>query len=636
MRNWLEVRHMPESLNIHEPVLVNTIGHSVGIVVFGILLVLLLSDTWARKLQIPLLAVSAAFLAFVWNIGSLIALSPWVSGTTTSDVAAAISFGCLSMLPAVLFALSFRGPAALRTIGWSAGAAAVLLHIAEPFLPNLQLHRLALLLIAVVFVVLALISVWQVHGSTERRRLVSGVLAPVALILFAGSFVHFGNAPGGQPWSEEIALHHAGIPLALFIVLQDYRFLMMDAFVRVLASSALAAAITVTCLTVNQRWRLLERSASDPFLAGLLVTLACGGLVLFAFLRGLLQTWVTRRVFRRPSLKGAIARLIERPASGEEADFVEDAARIMSGHVSAERLEVRRQAGSARVLLLPQVVTYADGVLPHSDAWVNVVVPLQFSRGDSVLLLLGRRSGGRRYFSEDLGDLSQLALVAASQVERFRLERAEHLATRAELRALHAQINPHFLFNSLNALYGSIPRQAGDARRMVLNLAEIFRYFLHAERSTIPLAEELRIVKAYLEIEQLRLGNRLHVEIHVDPGTADIAVPALCIQPIVENAIKHGVAAKPGPGRVRLTVEIAGGHAQVSVHDTGDGFRLDPPTKGTGVGLENVRQRLLIMYGPQSDLVIRTGSAGATVGFQVPLAMSLGSDAVHSPAQSAR
>ena len=124
------------------------------------------------------------------------------------------------------------------------------------------------------------------------------------------------------------------------------------------------------------------------------------------------------------------------------------------------------------------------------------------------------------------------------------------MATQAELRALQAQINPHFLFDALNTLYGTIDRGSFEARRLVLNLSDIFRYFLQGNRSFISLAEELRIVKAYLEIEALRLGDRLETELDVGDSALSAMIPILSIQPLVENAVKHGVAAKPDRGRV--------------------------------------------------------------------------------------
>jgi LytS/YehU family sensor histidine kinase len=173
------------------------------------------------------------------------------------------------------------------------------------------------------------------------------------------------------------------------------------------------------------------------------------------------------------------------------------------------------------------------------------------------------------------------------------------LATQAELRALQAQINPHFLFNAFNTLYGTIDRGSVEARRLVLNLTDIFRYFLQGDRSSIPLSEELRIIKAYLEIEALRLGGRLETELHVNASALSVMIPVLSIQPLVENAVKHGVAAKGGPGRVAMRVENSEGVLRVSVEDTGLGFARNGSAAhdGSGVGLANVRRRLYLSYG---------------------------------------
>src|SRR5580698_10934834 len=122
------------------------------------------------------------------------------------------------------------------------------------------------------------------------------------------------------------------------------------------------------------------------------------------------------------------------------------------------------------------------------------------------------------------------------------------LVSQAEMRALQSQINPHFLFNSLNTLYGTIPRESAEARRLVLNLAEVFRYFLQTERPFIRVEEEIRIVRAYLAIEELRLGERLRVEFDIDDDSLGASIPALSIQPLVENAVKHGIATRPGAG----------------------------------------------------------------------------------------
>jgi len=193
------------------------------------------------------------------------------------------------------------------------------------------------------------------------------------------------------------------------------------------------------------------------------------------------------------------------------------------------------------------------------------------------------------------------------------------LLQKAELRALQSQINPHFLFNALNTLYGIIPREAAGARRTVLNLSDIFRYFLQSEKTFIPLGEELQIVRAYLEIEALRLGPRLRTEIDVDDAALVLPIPILSIQPLVENAVKHGISAKPEAGWLRLQVRAGTDAITVSVEDSGGGAQPES-RPGTGVGLANVIRRLELCYGPEAAVHFRTGPDGTRVEFRIPRA----------------
>jgi LytS/YehU family sensor histidine kinase len=214
-----------------------------------------------------------------------------------------------------------------------------------------------------------------------------------------------------------------------------------------------------------------------------------------------------------------------------------------------------------------------------------------------------------------------LGSVIVEQVERFRSEELRRLATQAELSALQAQVNPHFLFNALNTLYGSIDRNSYEARRLVLNLAELFRYFLQGDRTLIPLSEELRIVQAYLEIEKLRLGDRLETEMEIDESMRAAMIPILCIEPIVENAVRHGIVPKQGRGRITLRAKDFRGDLRVSVEDTGIGFRASKAQQygtGAGVGLENVRRRLELSYGPNAALTVYSDDNGSVVSFVIP------------------
>ena len=154
----------------------------------------------------------------------------------------------------------------------------------------------------------------------------------------------------------------------------------------------------------------------------------------------------------------------------------------------------------------------------------------------------------------------------------------------------------------------------------MLNLAEIFRYFLQSERSFIQLSEELEIVKAYLEIERLRLGPRMEVRIDVDAAALPVLIPILSIQPLVENAIKHGLASKPGPALLGLRATILDDELRIAVDDNGLGMDASPNRSGSGVGLANVRRRLQLCFGPDADMLIDSNSHGTKVQFAIPLA----------------
>jgi len=181
---------------------------------------------------------------------------------------------------------------------------------------------------------------------------------------------------------------------------------------------------------------------------------------------------------------------------------------------------------------------------------------------------------------------------------------------------LQSQINPHFLFNALNTLYGTIPRESAAARRMVLNLADIFRYFLQSDKTFVTLAEEMQIVRAYLEVEKSRLGDRLTVEIQVDDAALPVSIPVLSIQPLVENAIKHGVAQRTEPGFVRIQAMHGRDGLRVTVENSG--AQVSETVPGAGVGLQNVRRRLEICYGAGSGLRMEFQPETTRVELRIP------------------
>jgi LytS/YehU family sensor histidine kinase len=223
--------------------------------------------------------------------------------------------------------------------------------------------------------------------------------------------------------------------------------------------------------------------------------------------------------------------------------------------------------------------------------------------------------------SEDLLALGRAAIIIVDQIEQFREAELRRLVTLAELRALQSQIHPHFLFNALNALYGIIPREAKSARETVLNLSDIFRYSLETGRMLRPLSDELRIIKAYLEVERLRLGDKLRVEIDVSSEALEVHIPVFSIQPLVENAIKHGIAPNVDGGLVRVEVTAGNGAIRVMVHDSGSGFAASSTPTGAGVGLDNVARRLDLCFGAEAALNVESNSSGTTASFLIPAAL---------------
>ncbi len=591
---------MPDWLSIHEPVLVNTIGHAAGAVIFGMLLYLFLVN-WRRSRSEPSgLPALAAALAMLWNIGSLIALAAGPSSGLIADIIAAASFSVLGLLPAVLLHIHLESHhRALWISGYLLSAIAAALHITDLLTRAARFHYAALLLVTIGFACLTALSVF-LEMREHNRPAASRLAAAMGLFLLAISFAHFSSEHPSRTWPVEIALHHAGLPLGIFVLLQGYRFLLLDAFLRfALNASVAAAAILLSIRAVESRElaRLLQR----PFDAGLLFVSACLLLTAFVYVRNRLQGWLTRVVFLRSNVEEPLRELQHPgPAARNEDEYLKNAAEIIARFLHAPRFSVSEECGA-------------------KPTWAQAMVPLTFSRGDAKCLLLGPRSGGRRYLSEDLAVLAQFRAAVIERVEQLRGAQMQSLVSQAELRALQAQINPHFLFNSLNTLYGSIDRSNAEARRLVLNLSDVFRYFLQSDRPFIEVQEEMRIIRAYLEIEELRLGPKLRTEIEIDSAILHASIPVLSIQPLVENAVKHGVASRAGDGFVRLTIRQESDSISVSVSNSGACDARMINSANGGVGLTNVRRRLALCYGEETRVEGHVEGNITSVGFVLPL-----------------
>jgi signal transduction histidine kinase len=286
----------------------------------------------------------------------------------------------------------------------------------------------------------------------------------------------------------------------------------------------------------------------------------------FFLAAGPIDSALDRLVFRRPDYRQTLAQItsgIAKCASAKAAIAHVTQTLAPALHAEWARFEPAPDPAAAAFVSLP----------PHGG------------------LARGPRRRGRPYQSQDATFIDGVAAHLAAALEGFDARKQRQLAAEAELRALRAQINPHFLFNSLNSLADMV-KDSPLTEQAVLNLARIFRYALDSTRQpAVPLADEIRFLTSYLDIERLRFEDRLTYTLHCPAELGAIPVPPMLIQPLVENAVKHGIAPQLTGGVIAITVALpAADRILVTVADTGAGF--DPRQPRAGVGVASVRQRV--------------------------------------------
>ena len=203
----------------------------------------------------------------------------------------------------------------------------------------------------------------------------------------------------------------------------------------------------------------------------------------------------------------------------------------------------------------------------------------------------------------------------------WKLEEQQRLLMQARLRNLSSQINPHFLFNTLNSVASLIRSDRDMAREVIVKLSAILRRLMRSQESLAPLREELRFIENYLEIEQVRFGDKLRVHEELDPATLDKLVPSMMLQPLVENSIKHGLGPKVGGGSIWLRSAHRGGRLQIEVEDDGVGIPEDviPVVFDAGIGIGNVHERLSVLFGNDFQMTIENRTGGGTrIRIQIP------------------
>jgi signal transduction histidine kinase len=265
----------------------------------------------------------------------------------------------------------------------------------------------------------------------------------------------------------------------------------------------------------------------------------------------------------------------------------------------------------------------------------TVVTEIRSPSGSSTVRIATIDTPGERaMLSEDLALLRSLGGVCGFMLENVRLQRRrqeqEQLAqelrlqsSRSELKALRAQINPHFLFNALNAIASLIHTDPARADSVVEQLAEVFRYTLRrSEHEWAPLDQELAFARAYLDVEQARFGRRLEFSIDLDPALRSVLVPSMMLQTLVENAVKHGISQLRTPGRIEVRASSDTGRIRIEVRDTGPGLEptdRSPSITGASFGLRSVRDRLHGYFGSEGWLELVREHDATVARIHMPL-----------------
>jgi two-component system, LytTR family, sensor kinase len=649
--------------------LVNVVGFLLGTALYGLLLgtVLRTRTAVAARDGAPApppsrLLLSTGVLGLTWNLGSL-----WIQivdphlDTALVRALYAAAVGALGFLPAVVVhSVLVPRPAAAEAGHsgrlWTAAAYALsaiaalaqgLAAAAGGPLPA----PAGLWLLTGGFVALVAALLLRAPAVTRDGR----PLWLLALSIFAVSALHLGQHTGREAWPIELVGHHASLPLAVAILLRDYRFALADIFLkRAVALSLVVVAIAIAHATIGLRWL---GSAADVAVTTYLLALVLAALLLHEPARAFGAWVVDTIVLRRPDAS-ALVRAVETELAGigEPAAIPAIAAARLGAALDAAWIETREVDGSpppgdagVRVLAGAEADRFVaatptrrvDGgdpaAAPRTPLAALVVVPTV----DAPVYVwgVGPLTGGRRWLSDDVALAESVAFIAARRLDALRVaderlaaalreRQIGQLAAEAELRALRAQLNPHFLFNALTTIGYLIQVAPARAQSTLMRLTSLLRGVLRRSTTEFSrLGDEIALVQAYLEIEEARFEERLRVRIDVDPALHALLIPSLLLQPLVENAVKHGIAPLAAGGAVDVHAALddtdadGAGRLIVTIRDSGVGHAapgpFDPP--GEGLGLANVAQRLRAHFGDAASLVVEgTPGAGTMVRLTLP------------------
>ncbi|MSO34987.1 MAG: hypothetical protein EXQ54_00965, partial [Acidobacteria bacterium] len=590
----------------------NLVGFVTGTALYAMLLALVLRGSPRGNL----LPLATGVLGLVWNLGELAAYAlPRLGYFTQSIGLWAMSFPALGLLAAVVVhsvARALPRGIVITVIAYGCSVVASVLHLQTVITGNPEPSSLAFLILTVCYGLIILALGVLTRAQANGRR----VLWVLALALFAVSASHLGRShAAADGWAVELIGHHAAIPLAFAILYQDYRFALADLFLK--RALTLIALVAVAFAGYN----LATTLPAGPLAASILMALWVA--------TSLISPWLHRRVVRfvDQSLLGRMDYAALGAGIGQALQSRNSVEGVLDA--VAERL--------APALNAQRVWWEEEGAAISAESPKTAQALVKTTDLPRYVVNVGGLTGGRRLLSDDLALVETVVATAARRIDQVRLtneryevqlreEEMRKLTAEAELRALRAQINPHFLFNALTTIGYLIESAPPRAMNTLMQLTALLRGVLRSEGDFTTLGREIELVEHYLQIEHERFEERLRLRIDVPQALRHLRIPALVVQPLVENAIKHGVAPSTTGGEVEVTARRDGMAGRerlcVSVRNTGAPLHTSAPRDARDhVGVDNIRRRLAVHYGAGATLTLTAEPGRGTVAELVmPLA----------------
>lgn len=608
--------------SLNAALLVNLLGFMVGIALYGLLAIMVYRHKKdAVPKQVKNLLLTTAGLGLVWNVGEMFVLFQRDLGSDTSwPFVSAAAYSALGFLPSVVVHSALSDQAGKKVIAYAAYALSILAAVLHFFnastngaVPSAEAQLI--LTGGAIFLIAALLL------SDLRQKLEGKGVWAAALLIFAGSSLHFVVAEEGSSWLVEMIAHQSSLPLALAILYQNYKFAFADLFLK-RAISLMLLALVAFGLYIGVAAPLLKyhetHDRNDVVAISLILFLWIATALIYPLLHNLAVWLVDKIILNRGDYTELYEKISIKINSLEKAEeIVEFVSGRLASVLTANKTEFKEVADGSDNL---------SEIVETTPEFAHVMIftaEFPYYR-----IVLSEFQGGRRLLSEEITMLESVSALTARRIDALRVthERCDRefreqefatLAAEAQLTALRSQINPHFLFNALTTIGYLIQTSPDKAFQTLIHLTKLLRGVLNTTGEFSSLGDEVKLIESYLDIERARFEERLKVEFNIADELKKLKIPVLILQPLVENAIKHGISENRTGGTVSISAVISRTDGkemlELVVKDTGADKPADTRNWKDGVGLSNIRGRLRSHYGNSGKLLFENSADGLNV-----------------------